>query len=128
MELRPEFVLELSDAEIPTMKNALQRLLARPEPPTALFVGADECVKLYPLLGEMKIDVPGRLSVAGYRMEGDSDASGIDYSSIIQPTARVGRYGVTRLLELVSSVCDKVDDKLDNTVNFGETVRRIGGE
>ena len=100
------------------------RLLARPEPPTALFVGTDECVKLYPLLAEMKIEVPETLSVAGFRMECDEAESGRDYSGIVQPTEQIGRRGVAALLDLAAGRCDHVFELLENAVNFGETVKR----
>ena len=124
IDLRSEFVLDLPDAENATVKNALLRLLARPEPPTALFVGTDECVKLYPLLAEMKIEVPETLSVAGFRMECDEAESGRDYSGIVQPTEQIGRRGVAALLDLAAGRCDHVFELLENAVNFGETVKR----
>ena len=125
IEPREDYVLALPNAEIQTIKNALQKLLSRPEPPTALFVGSEDCMKIYSILAEMKIKVPEDISVASYRLETDTDAFGIDYSSIIQPAARIGRHGVTGLLELVNSSSEAVREKLDNTVNFGETIRRI---
>ena len=57
----PEYVLDLPDAEISTIKNALTRLFARLESPTALFIGGEELDKAYTLLPQLGIEVPARL-------------------------------------------------------------------
>ncbi|MBS1368640.1 MAG: LacI family DNA-binding transcriptional regulator [Lentisphaeria bacterium] len=126
IELRPEFVLDLPNAETTTLRNTVLRLLARKEPPTALFIASEECEKAFPLLSEMKIDVPNTLSVAGMRMERDDAGPGPDYSCIIQPTEMIGRRGVLALLELAAGKRNSVHELLDNAVNYGETIRRIG--
>ena len=123
---RPEFILDLPNAESATIRNALLRLLARPEPPTAIFIASEECEKTFPLLAEMKIDIPGTLSIAGMRMERDDKIPGPECSCIIQPTELIGRRGVTGILELASGKRDHVCERLDNAVNYGETVRKIG--
>ncbi len=125
IEPRPEFVLDLPNAETATIKNATLRLLAWPEPPTALFVATDEYENFYPLLADLKVEVPETLSVAGFRMERDDDQPGRDYSRIVQPTELIGRRGVTALLKLSSGKTKQVCEYLDNTVHYGETIRRL---
>ncbi len=125
IEPRPEFILDLPNAESATLKNAIQRLIARPEPPTALFIASDEFENLYPLLDDLRIDVPTTISVAGFRMERDDEQPGRDYSRIVQPTEMIGRRGVSALLQLASGKITHVHEYLDNKVNYGETIQKI---
>ena len=125
IEPRPEFILDLPNAENATLRNTIQRLIARPEPPTALFVATDEFENLYPLLGDLGIDVPETVSVAGFRMERDDEQPGRDYSRIVQPTEMIGRRGVSGLLGLAAGKIDHFNEYLDNTLNYGETILRI---
>lgn len=125
LQPRPEFILDLPNAEIATIRNALLRLLARPEPPTALFIASEECEKTFSLLTEMKIHVPEALSVAGMRMERDDAVPRPGCSCIIQPTELIGRRGVIAILELANGKRNSVCEMLDNTVNYGGTVCKI---
>lgn len=125
IEPRPEFILDLPNAESATLKNAIQRLIARPEPPTALFVASDEFENLYPLFDDLGIEVPLTISVAGFRMERDDEQPGRDYSRIVQPTEMIGRHGVSALLQLTAGKIDRVGEYLENKVHYGETIRRL---
>ena len=122
---RPEFIIDLPNDETATIRNALLRLLARKEPPTALFIASEECEMVFPLLSEMGIDIPNTLSVAGMRIESEDAELEPDYSCIVQPTGMIGRRSVLALLELAAGKRNSVYELLNNTVNYGKTVRRI---
>ena len=120
----PEYVLDLPDAEISTIKNALTRLFARLESPTALFIGGEELDKAYTLLPQLGIEVPARLSVAGLRLDDPLDSGVIEWSCITQPTERIGCVAAQKLLELAEGQCAYVREYLDNSLNYGNTVIR----
>jgi LacI family transcriptional regulator len=63
---RPEYVVT-GDFFLASGRSAMRRLLALPEPPTAVFAAGDEmAVGAMDALAEAGISVPGQMSVVGY--------------------------------------------------------------
>ena len=121
--LRPEFVIDLPDCERPTVKNALSRLLARPEPPTALFF-AGEDLPVLPVLKQLGLRIPEDISVAGMALSPQESGMVPELSSIIQPVEAIGRCGVDLLLDLLAGNTPG-PRVLNNLVLYGDTIRKI---
>lgn len=85
-----------SENNFPGGYNATRMLMSLPEPPTAVFALSDEAAAgaLY-ALNELKIDVPGQLSLAAF---GD-----ITHSNEIWPGISVVKYPLEQIVE--KSVC-----------------------
>ena len=121
--LRKEFVIDLPNGERSTVKNALSRLLARPEPPTALFY-ASEDLAVVPILKQLGVRIPEDLSVAGMAIAPPESEGGPELSTVIQPVEEIGRCGVDFLLELLEGR-HPTPKVLDNLVHYGDTIRKI---
>lgn len=120
-----EYLLDLPDASINTVSNSLQKLLAPPEKPTALFLAGENLEKVYQLLPGLGYRVPADLSVAGFMNEKEDSVQQYHYSAICQNTAEIGRRGVLHLLNLLDNPREKVSEVIDCKITFGKTVRRI---
>lgn len=121
--LRKEFVIDLPDAERSTVKNALLRLLARSNPPTALFF-ASEDLAVMPILKQLGVKVPEELSVAGMAIAPSQEEGDVELSSVIQQVEEIGRSGVKFLLERLEGKHPK-PVILDNLVYYGSTIRKV---
>jgi DNA-binding LacI/PurR family transcriptional regulator len=76
------------------------RILAGPEPPTAILAASDlQALGVLGAARERGIDVPGRLSVIGFDDVEVADFAGL--TTIHQPLERSGQRGVQRLLDLI---------------------------
>lgn len=123
--LRHELVVDLPNAEIQTVKNALLRLLSRSEPPTALFVASEELDSTCSILKQMGYRIPEDISVAGMAFTPDHIAGcDIEFSSIVQPLEEIGEQGVQLLQDMLHGIkCESI--QLDNSIVYGDTVRKI---
>lgn len=123
IETPPEYILDLQNAELQTIRNAMARLFARPEPPDALFIASEDVYEQFPQFADL---MPPDLSVAGMRLENTVPRNDTrEWSAIYQPVEEIGRLAVERLLELVSGKRRHVQELLDNAVHYGETVKRL---
>lgn len=124
--LRPEFIIDLPDAELVTIKNALSRLMSRPEPPTALFLASEELSMAMPLLKQLGYRIPEDISVAAMSFNPPMAVPGgePELSAIIQPLEEVGCRGVQLALSLLNG--EKTEsEQLDNRVIYGDTIRKL---
>ena len=121
--IRPEFIADLPDLERTTIKNALSRLMARKEPPTALFF-ASEDMEILPVIKQMGLKIPEDISVAGMTIKRQDDTAGAELATIVQPIEQIGQCGVELLLEQLDgrTLCEKV---LDCQIYYGDTIRKI---
>ncbi|MDA0637351.1 LacI family DNA-binding transcriptional regulator [Nonomuraea sp. MCN248] len=77
-------------------------LLRRPEPPTAVFAGADlVAIGALGALREAGLDVPGDVSVAGYDNSWLAGLAHISLTSVDQPGLTMGRTAARLLLERI---------------------------
>ena len=123
IETPPEYILDLPNAELQTIRNAMARLFARPEPPDALFIASEDVYEQFPQFADL---IPPEFSIAGMRLENLSPRNDDrEWSAVYQPVEEIGRLGVERLLELVSGKRRHVQELLDNAVHYGETIKRL---
>lgn len=122
--IRPEFVLDLPDADRTTVKNALARLMARPEAPTALFFASEELSGVIPALNQLGFRIPDDISVAGMTIEKPENAILPELSCIIQPVEELGRRGVRNLMDILGGK-EVHSESLENRLYYGDTIRKI---
>ncbi|MBQ9788738.1 MAG: LacI family DNA-binding transcriptional regulator [Lentisphaeria bacterium] len=124
LPIRNEFIIDLPDAQLSTIKNELTRLMSRKNRPTAIFYCSEELTKIFVVLKQMDLKVPEQLSIAGLKMESDNELLLPEISSVIQPTYEIGQTAVRFLLDEIEH--KKVSSSLlKNKVIYGNTVKRI---
>lgn len=123
-----EYLLDLPDASINTVSNSLQKLLAPPEKPTALFLAGENLEKIPQLLPGLGYRVPEDISVAGFMNEKEDLGQASDFSAIRQNTAEIGRCSVMHLLNLLDHPEEIVAEEIACKITFGKTVRRLASE
>ncbi|HBG27285.1 MAG: hypothetical protein A2Y10_02375 [Planctomycetes bacterium GWF2_41_51] len=115
-----------------TVFLAVDKLLALPKLPTALFIGSDHVAALViNYLNQKGIKVPSDISVIGYGNLSIASAVFPTLTTIDVPWAKMGQFGCEMLIDLLEH--DKEDSKgigshvriLEPTVLEGETVKRI---
>ncbi|MGI5272102.1 LacI family DNA-binding transcriptional regulator [Nonomuraea sp. CA-218870] len=83
-------------------RAGVAELLRRPEPPTAVFAGADlAAIGVLGALREAGLDVPGDVSVAGYDNSWLAGLAHISLTSVDQPGLTMGRTAARLLLERI---------------------------
>jgi len=122
--VKEEYILNLPNAGPLTILNALQRLIARHDPPDALFFESELFSKVIDMLQKLKIKVPQELSVAGFYCS-DDPICGMRPSAIIQPNDMLGRCAVNNLLSRLDVRSDDLRIKLDCQIIYGETIGKI---
>jgi len=82
----------------------LRRVLAEPDPPTAVFAVNDMlALHLLEASKELGVDVPGKLSIIGFDWLMRWQPSGGHLSTVAQPFEEIGRAAAQRLLEIARS-------------------------
>lgn len=122
--VKEEYILNLPDAEHLTILNALQRLIARHDPPDALFFESELFSKVIAMLQGLKVKVPQELSVAGFYCS-DEPICGMRPSAIIQPNDQQGRCAVSNLLSCLDVRSNDLRIMLDCQIIYGETIGKI---
>ncbi|TYP81959.1 LacI family DNA-binding transcriptional regulator [Blastococcus xanthinilyticus] len=84
-------------------RSAARELLARPEPPTAVFAANDlSALATLEVAAELGLDVPGRLSVMGFDNIPESALADPSLTTVQQPIRRMGEEATTMLLSLIA--------------------------
>ena|GEM_PF-1840030 len=124
--LNKDFILDLPDVEMTTIKNEMTRLFARRSMPTAIFYCSEDLFKIFAILQVMNLKVPDDVSVAGFHLESDNLFYYSKISSVIQPTEELGRRCVQVLLEQIEHKTIRTEI-LRNKIIYGDTVKKILG-
>ena len=124
LPIRNEFIINLPDTEIHTIKNELTRLMSRQTRPTAIFYCSEELINIFSVLKNMNLSIPDQISVAGFNLESNNELLSLEISAVIQPTYEIGRTAVKSLI-------NKIENKktsstiLKNKIIYGSTVKQI---
>ncbi len=86
-----------------TVREAASRLLARPDPPTAVFAANDlSAIALIEIATELGLDVPGDLSVIGFDDVPEASQYSPALTTVRQPMQRLGAEAVGLLAALMN--------------------------
>jgi LacI family transcriptional regulator len=100
----PDLVVA-GDYRFQSGRDAARKLLERPDPPGAIFAANDEMAAgVIAVAHEMSIDMPARLSVAGFDDSGLAAAVWPPLTTIRQPVTELGRAAAELLLAPEPSV------------------------
>ncbi|MBA3249529.1 MAG: LacI family DNA-binding transcriptional regulator [Geodermatophilaceae bacterium] len=92
-------------------RRAMERLLTRPQLPTAVFAESDEMAfGALRTLRRVGLEVPGAVSVIGFDDHELAPAS--DLTTIAQPAYEQGRLAAAMALDLLTGNTDEVDQRL----------------
>lgn len=101
---RPDYV-ETGDFFLDSGRAAMRRLLALPEPPTAVFAAGDEmAIGAMDALAEAGVDVPGQVSLVGYD---DIEAAALvrpALTTVAQDSQRLAAAAAHLLTELIGGL------------------------
>ena len=122
--LNKDYIFNLPDAEHLTILNALQLMLARHDPPDALFFETELFSKVIIMLQGLGVKVPQDLSVTGFYCS-DEPICGMLPSAVIQPDVELGRSAVRNLISRLDTNSNDLRIMLDCQIVYGETIRKI---
>lgn len=98
-------------------REALDRLLALPEPPTAIFACSDyRALHLLTYCKQRDISVPGQLSLCGYDDIGEAVSVEPGLTTVRHPRQELGPLAVERLIRLLDEHSEATTEILDDVV------------
>ena len=103
LDIPPEYMANCSYQEADEAYAHTQRLLSRPDPPTAFLAGNDQiALVILDAARDFGVPVPKRLSVVGFDDIPDAATARPALTTVRQPLADIGAAAARRLLRLLS--------------------------
>jgi LacI family transcriptional regulator len=98
----PEYMQAIMASYAEEAGRAVDALLKLPEPPTAIFTTNDTLARhIIAALIDRGIDVPGRISVAGFDDNPDAAAADLPLTTVRQPLTEMGAEATSRLISML---------------------------
>ncbi|GGL63458.1 alanine racemase [Wenxinia marina] len=131
LPLDPAMIQEAYRDDHAPMTAALGRLLALPEPPTVICCGNDEmAMRLYGLLRTRGIEVPQRISIAGFdNYRAIAETLFPPLTTVELPYREMGRQAARRLLDIIAGTAPAATDpvRVPGPVVWRSSVTGVAG-